>query len=139
MDKIDIEHLLVELYDALEILNDIDSLDITPSERKDFHRSISAVVQDTIDVIKAHEPRVMTLDEVQKSQYVFLDTRHWVDGDYCGYAKHKDSEFSDCLTEFLDGYGYILSCDNSNYGEDWCCWTSRPTVSQLESNRKSGR
>lgn len=90
------------------------------------------MMRDALELLKAQEPRVLTLEEAQKAQYVFLETRKWVEGDYHGIAKHKATEFSDCLTEFVDGYGCVLSCDNSMYGDNWRCWTTMPDDDQME-------
>ena len=104
----------------------------------EFHSCVVALETDALALLNAKQPRVMALDEAQKEQYVFLETRKWVDGDYCGTAKHKNTEFSDCITEFLDGYGCVLCCDNAMYGDNWRCWTSRPTDAQREATLWEG-
>ena len=83
-------------------------------------------------------PRMLTLGEAQEAQYVFIETRKWVDGDYHGIAIHKDTDYSDCLTEFLDSYGCELTCDNSMYNDNWRCWDKKPTQEQTMAVKWNG-
>lgn len=86
---------------------------------------------DTLELLKAQEPRVMTLEEVKSSvgndMYLEISTR-------------KD-EMSYITAATLDGAGQkgvVFYCDHFDfvaynrrlYG--WRCWTSRPTYEQME-------
>ena len=90
------------------------------------------LMYDALELLKAQEAQVMTLEEAQKTEYVYLETRKWVDGDYLGLANRENNDFPDYTTDFLDGYGCVMSCDNSMYGDNWRCWTSMPTDAQRE-------
>lgn len=110
-------------------------VDMEPCEKCSYYMRKDCtgdLAKDALELLEAQEAQVMTLEEAQKAEYVYLETRKWVDGDYHGTAKHKDTEFSDCLTEFVDGYGCVLSCDNAMYGDNWRCWTNQPTPEQAE-------
>ena len=88
------------------------------------------LVIDAIALLKAQEPRVMTLEEVKMldSDYYYLESMR---------SPGKE------LREIVGAYG--LTCvtwpsitwarqtmGDSGYGKTWRCWTSRPTSAQRE-------
>ena len=88
------------------------------------------MIEDIRDLLKAQEPRVMTLDEVKMldSDYYYLESMR---------SPGKE------LREIVGAYG--LTCvtwpsitwarqtlGDSGYGKTWRCWTSRPTDEQRE-------
>lgn len=86
--------------------------------------------KDALALLKAQEPRVMTLEEVKMldSDYYYLESMR---------SPGKE------LREIVGAYG--LTCvtwpsitwarqtmGDSGYGKTWRCWTSRPTREQME-------
>lgn len=97
--------------------------------------SIAAVVpadtvRDALALLKAQEPRVMTLEEVNA-----------LDWDYCYLEQERlpGKEYRGMLGK------YIMTCvtwpsitaakisfGSDGYGKTWRCWTARPTDAQRE-------
>ena len=95
-----------------------------------------ALLNDTLSLLKAQEPRVMTLEEVRKHYTlppVVLDDLQW-QAEYLSniaplYFEYKlnspsvhwrgQREAQHCLTHWAKVYGRL-----------WRCWTSRPTEEQ---------
>ena len=87
-----------------------------------------------LDMLKAQEPRVLTLEEVLSSP----DTMIWVDEIWNDensaeqYALIENFTYENCyvILRFFDG----SSSEESThyYNEKWRCWTSRPTKEQRE-------
>lgn len=88
------------------------------------------LADDILALLKAQEPRVMTLEEVKKldSDYYYLESMR---------SPGKE------LREIVGAYG--LTCvtwpsitwarqtmGDSGYGKTWRCWTSHPTDAQRE-------
>lgn len=88
------------------------------------------LVIEIIALLKAQEPRVMTLEEVNA-----------LDWDYCYLEQERlpGNEYRGVLGK------YIMTCVTwpsitaakisqgmDNYGKTWRCWTSRPTDAQRE-------
>ena len=87
------------------------------------------MVSDAIALLKAQEPRVMTLEEVRdEAEYMFLEKHSETGSDLYGCAIRGD----------CDGYGIELlmgeyDCARGrwrDYGKTWRCWSSRPTDEQ---------
>ena len=89
-----------------------------------------ALHRDALALLKAQEPRVMTLEEVNA-----------LDWDYCYLEQERlpGKEYRGMLGK------YIMTCVTwpsitaakisygaENYGRTWRCWTSRPTEEQRE-------
>ena len=89
-----------------------------------------ALHRDALAMLKAQEPRVMTLEEVNA-----------LDWDYCYLEQERlpGKEYRGMLGK------YIMTCVTwpsitaakisygaENYGRTWRCWTSRPTKEQME-------
>ena len=105
----------------------------------DFHKfpgwgHAVLAMRDAIALLKAQEPRVMTLEELigiynfrenhswvyDTPPYLYLDNRAWI-----GYWVSW-SNIVGCLEGQEAGYKV------EKYGERWRCWTSRPTDEQRE-------
>ena len=83
-----------------------------------------------ITLLKAHEPMVMTLEELlnlPKDTPVFIEENN---GE-CGWNVYYgiDEENDVCFCGFKASADYY---DTESYGEFWRCWTSRPTDEQRE-------
>ena len=86
---------------------------------------------DVLALLKAQEPRVMTLGQVRdEADHMYLEKHSKTGSDLYGCAIRGD----------WDGYGIELLMSEydtarerwSDYGERWRCWTSRPTDEQRE-------
>jgi hypothetical protein len=93
----------------------------------------STLMRDALALLKAQEPRVMTLEEVNA-----------LDWDYCYLEQERlpGKEYRGMLGK------YIMTCvtwpsitaakisqGKDNYGRTWRCWTSRPTDAQREATQ----
>lgn len=96
----------------------------------DLHTCANVIARDAIALLKAREPRVMTLEEVKMldSDYYYLESMR---------SPGKE------LREIVGAYG--LTCvtwpsitwarqtmGDSGYRKTWRCWSSRPTDAQRE-------
>ena len=96
------------------------------------HGCIDALLEDTIALLKAQEPRVMTIDELRKLQQqdvVWLedaDKEAIIPGIVITALK-KEWQF---MT--FTGYSGLFCVSCVDYGKRWRCWTSRPTDEQRE-------
>lgn len=89
------------------------------------------ITSDALSLLKAQEPRVMTLDEVEALPYGYVlietdkkDSLHWVDA--LLFCKNTNFSF-DFIT--LEGRARLLG---TAYNMEWRCWTARPTDEQRE-------
>lgn len=82
-------------------------------------------------LLKAQEPRVMTLGQVRdEADHMYIEKHSKTGSDLYGCAIRGD----------WDGYGIELLMSEydtarerwSDYGKTWRCWTSRPTYAQRE-------
>lgn len=87
--------------------------------------------EDALALLKAQEPRVMTLGQVRdEADHMYLEKHSKTGSDLYGCAIRGD----------WDGYGIELLMSEydtarerwSDYGKTWRCWTSRPTDKQRE-------
>ena len=86
---------------------------------------------DALALLKAQEPRVLTLEEVNNLPYghVLIETDkneplRWLDA--LMFCKNTNFSF-DFIT--LEGRARLLGVE---YNREWRCWTSRPTDEQRE-------
>ena len=92
---------------------------------------VNRLKMDALELLKAQEPRVMTLDEVEALPYghVLIETDkneslRWLDA--LMFCKNTNFSF-DFIT--LEGRARLLGTE---YNREWRCWTSRPTEEQRE-------
>lgn len=89
-----------------------------------------ALHRDALALLKAQEPRVMTLEEVKAFEwdYCYLEQERQPGKEYRMIA--GDYALTcitwPCITSMRIEYG------DSSYGVKWRCWTSRPTDEQRE-------
>ena len=118
-----------------ELENDICSHEDCPYYREyNGGKCISAAASDALALLKAQEPRVMTLEEVK--QHNNQDGCVWFEQPtYNAVAAfvRQDEEYTEIISPYLLGepinHGYMA---NRFYGKAWRCWTSRPTDEQRE-------
>ena len=91
-------------------------------------------VEEIIALLKAQEPHLLTLKEIQHTDAVWLETHGWQiqGGDIHETVLRRMSDFEDYVTEFADNDDGDITCDNSKLGIDWRCWSSEPTPKQRQ-------
>ena len=85
---------------------------------------------DALALLKAQEPRVMTLEEVTEDRpdVVWFDDRHYK---LTYPAFISNGEVTGWMVSLSKGY-YERHDHIDGYGKNWRCWTSRPTDEQRE-------
>lgn len=88
------------------------------------------VMRDALELLKAQEPRVMTLEEVHEMAWDYCYLEEEVIKDkvlqiYSGKYRIK------CIT-WPSIASCVLTFGDKSYGKRWRCWTSRPTDEQRE-------
>lgn len=130
---------LEKVIKGLEICIRVQDNEKCPDEcpyRKDICYGTVGLMADALSLLKAQEPRVMTLEEVEDA----LDTVVWLDMPgaenladgfslIMAYSRKNgwawfDSPFGDNPSQ--DRFEY------EDYNKAWRCWTSRPTDEQRE-------
>ena len=88
------------------------------------------LMEDSIALLKAQEPRVMTLEEVTEDcpDVVWFDDRHVVRV----FAASPKNENYHGWVKFIWRDGCERHDHIDGYGKEWRCWTSRPTDAQRE-------
>ena len=92
------------------------------------------LMRDALELLKAQEPRVMTLEEV--TEHNNQDGCVWFEqptyNPVAAFVRKEEFEI-EVISPYILGnpinHGYWLS---SNYNVAWRCWTSRPTDEQRE-------
>lgn len=92
------------------------------------------LMHDALSLLKAQEPRVMTLEEVKRHNNqggcVWFEQPTY--NAVASFAR-QDEECTEIISPYILGepinHGYW---SNSNYSHTWRCWTSRPTDEQRE-------
>ena len=85
---------------------------------------------DALSLLKAQEPRVMTLDEVKAIPY---DADIWIETEY--YVGEISIFAATINTKGVRGvmvYGSHKTYDYEAYNKLWRCWNARPTDEQRE-------
>ncbi len=101
-----------------ELENDVCSHEDCPYYREyNGGKCVSAAAADALALLKAQEPRVMTLIE-------WIRATEPADGE-CMCYEIKDEGLQAMLVKAFDGVRHL-------YGKAFRCWTSRPTDEQME-------
>lgn len=103
------------------------------------------LMRDALELLKAQEPRVMTLEEVfEKSKHIddcFVFVEYYSDDlerddkpdlEPCFIHNEKSYFEKDYHIVSVFRGGACMCFLQSYYGETWRCWTSRPTDEQRE-------
>lgn len=113
-----------------------------PYACKDTCPELDQMHKDALSLLKAQEPRVMTLEEVEDA----LDTVVWVDrplldnssDEYALIdAYSRKTQIVELRYPFCDK-DYRERADYATYGKTWRCWTSRPTDEQRKAVKWDG-
>ena len=83
---------------------------------------------DAITLLKAQKPRVMTLEEIVSAECVWIE---YATSGNIVIALPWNIELTDDTYNFI-GMPNCFVEFRSLYGEEWRCWTSRPTDEQRE-------
>ena len=94
----------------------------------------TAIMRDTLELLKAQEPRVMALEEVinhnNQDGCVWFEQPTY--NAVAAFAR-QDEEYTEIISPYILGepinHGYM---SNKFYGKAWRCWTARPSVEQME-------
>ena len=98
-------------------------------------------LHNAINLLKAQEPMVLTLDEVLNSED-FVWAEIWTPGDrrWCLiYARINKSIYDDILMLHEDsGFRWTRLESNYNMKGGWRCWSARPTEDQRKNTPWEG-
>lgn len=124
--------------EAVEILEEVKTLD---DSMFTYSQAYNDALDMAIEALKAQEPRVMTLEEVDAlgdNAIVWLECLYFIDGKNTTKLKPAIYQPNNSGPE-EDGYYCVVSSwgqsgfyHKDNYMGDWRCWTSRPTDEQRE-------
>lgn len=109
--------------EAIEILDEL---------KKCYLGGIVDAIDMAIEAVKAHEPMVMTWDELITTDHVYVETnkdgqKYIVPGIIVIVRDTAVIISVRIGTRLIDG-----TVDKDVYGIEWRCWTSRPTDEQRE-------
>ena len=83
------------------------------------------VTADALSLLKAQEPRVMTLEKAKNSEFCFCESGSV-------FACHMFVDPADGFATIQQFGRPDLLIDSNEYGISFRCWTSRPTDEQRE-------
>lgn len=119
-----------------DIINDLEIVK-RRIERLNGFGEEAEVIDNVISMLKAQEPRVLTIEEVKALPYghVIIETDksellRWLDA--LLFCKNDNDSF-DFIT--LEGRARLLGTE---YNVEWRCWTSRPTDEQRKAVKWDG-
>ena len=94
--------------------------------KKNFPKCIQSLMDDALSLMKAQEPRVMTLKEIVSAECVWIE--YATSGNII-IALPWDIELTDDTYNFI-GMPNCFVEFRSLYDQEWRCWTSRATDEQ---------
>jgi hypothetical protein len=103
-------------------------------------------LDDVLELLKAQEPRVLTLEEVRSKQTkaipVWKETKSKNKALYAGWVLAYEVQTGqgitgDCLG-MAEPSGRMVWYKLSDYGKTWRCWNKRPTEEQREAVKWNG-
>lgn len=128
----ELEKAILGLECCLETIDDESCPEICPyySECMKYEKRciFQYVMRDALTLLKAQEPRVMTLEEMKAIPY---DADIWIETEY--YVGKITIFAATINTKGLRGvmvYGSHKTYDYEGYNKLWRYWTSRPTDEQ---------
>jgi len=99
------------------------------------------LMEDTLAVVKAQKPRVMTLEEIDNAlkMPIWKETKRAHKDLYNGWVLAYDIQTGAGITGTRLGMsepsGRVAWYKLDDYGKTWRCWTARPTDEQREAAR----
>ncbi len=115
------------------------SCDICPYWSDKFGCRMTDMFNDALALLKAQEPRVMTLHEIddvinttskEYERIFWAEVRSWTRKSFGVFQ--LDIAVDDNFEALLLGCSWPACYNRSTYGIKWRCWTSRPTDAQRE-------
>lgn len=92
------------------------------------------IAADALALLKAQEPRVMTLEEIKDGESYWLSAgKEFVPRPVICIIHREDDARKPYIT-FAEQYG-TFSWETEDYGKAWRCWTSRPTDDQRKAEK----
>ena len=91
-----------------------------------YNECVELMLKDALALLKAQEPRVMTLKEIVSAECVWIE--YATSGNII-IALPWDIELTDDTYNFI-GMPNCFVEFRSLYDQEWRCWTSRPTDEQ---------
>ena len=95
--------------------------------------TLAPLLNEALTLLKAQEPRVLTLDEVIQWEGAFWLEYIEEDSDYLccwGYAFFSCASQNAIELIVRDGYRPLYSFIRNEYGARWRCWSARPSDEQ---------
>ena len=88
---------------------------------------LQTLAKDALDLLKAQEPRVMTLDEAAAADEVWVEM--WLHDSIMVAVLYITDDFKNFELELLgrNKKAFMLA---EAYGHTWRCWTAKPTAEQ---------
>lgn len=127
---------MAETFDRNRVINDLEAVKETLDDMRD--RQGVSWIDDAIAVLKAQEPRVMTLEELYRAHGtpVWKETRRSKRQLYQGWVLAYDIQKGLGITGMRLGMtqpsGRVVWYRLDDYNDTWRCWTSEPTEEQRE-------
>ena len=109
-----------------DIINDLEIVK-RRIERLNGFGEEAEVIDDVISLLKEQEPRVMTLEEIEKSEIGFLEFTHEEDIMPALLIDVYADDTVGVITPDEDGEYWLPT---NEYGKTWSCWSARPTDEQ---------
>ena len=136
------ERVMKGLESCIKAIEDCECTDNCPYESQCWYGTDGTMyldlMRDALELLKAQEPRVMTLEEVVKHYSlppVVLDDID-LQEDYLQDIEplYFDFQVDDPWAVHWRGYQQVMKYDDwkASYGQKWRCWTSRPSDEQRE-------
>lgn len=122
------EHRREKVIKGLECCAE-DCVDGCPYEDLDvegWNYCTTLLCRDALELLKAQEPRVMTLEEIPDAVFGWMEMFGQI------IPCVLEDVYADDTVGFAnieDGHDYM---DASDYGKTWRVWTSQPTAEQME-------
>jgi hypothetical protein len=85
-----------------------------------------------IALLKAQEPRVMTLEEVLATEVVYVEDIDKAEIIPVLVSRRAHDRIVLVRAHLMGGPSHVIYPLISEYGRRWRCWTSRPTKEQRE-------
>lgn len=121
---------------------DVELHPVVSPDRWDVYSELRDMVDDIIALLKAQEPRVMTLEEIDNRLAESSEEYNkifWAE--VKSRTRYSFGVFQLSILDDDDYEALLLGCSwsalyrRSSYGIRWRCWTSRPTDEQRKEAR----
>ena len=93
-----------------------------------YNECVEMLLRDALELLKAQEPRVMSLEEVHEMAWDYCYLEEEVIKDKV-LQKYSGKYRIKCIT-WPSIASCVLAFGDEAYGKRWRCWTSRPTDEQ---------